>query len=146
MQLNGIKWSLTIRGYFLATRRMKLTLTFSTFLSELESNKGDSLLILVFSLAAWTIWYSPSLLASFFSVRALFERARKNAYLVKGVTFAHPFSCWNKASVCKLLWNLANKKDKVWVRWIHEYYIKGRDITQMEAGVHFGHGTRKMES
>lgn len=36
---------------------------------------------------------------------------------------------WNIAAICKLLWNLAQKKDKVWVRWVHAYYIKGKDLT-----------------
>ncbi|XP_056692018.1 uncharacterized protein [Spinacia oleracea] len=38
---------------------------------------------------------------------------------------------WNKAAIGKLLWNLAQKKDKAWVRWVHEYYIKGKNITLM---------------
>ncbi|XP_070025322.1 uncharacterized protein LOC142181854 [Nicotiana tabacum] len=29
---------------------------------------------------------------------------------------------WNKSVVCKLLWNICNKKDKLWVKWIHCYY------------------------
>ncbi|XP_056697670.1 uncharacterized protein [Spinacia oleracea] len=36
---------------------------------------------------------------------------------------------WNKAAVCKLLWDLTHKKDKMWVRWVDTYYIKGRSIT-----------------
>lgn len=35
---------------------------------------------------------------------------------------------WNKAALCKFLWNLCNKKDRLWVRWIHLYYIKGRAV------------------
>lgn len=39
----------------------------------------------------------------------------------------------NKVSSDKLLWNLAQKKDKVWIRWVHTYYIKNHDINQIES-------------
>lgn len=29
---------------------------------------------------------------------------------------------WNKAAIGKLLWNVCQKKDKLWVAWIHSYY------------------------
>lgn len=38
---------------------------------------------------------------------------------------------WNKAAVMKLLWHIANKKDKLWVRWVHIFYIKNKDLWQM---------------
>ncbi|XP_019266752.1 PREDICTED: uncharacterized protein LOC109244163 [Nicotiana attenuata] len=31
---------------------------------------------------------------------------------------------WNKAVICKLLWNLCKKKDRLWVQLIHVYYQK----------------------
>ncbi|XP_019255001.1 PREDICTED: uncharacterized protein LOC109233569 [Nicotiana attenuata] len=31
---------------------------------------------------------------------------------------------WNKAAITKYTWELANKKDKLWIKWIHSYYIK----------------------
>ncbi|XP_070020029.1 uncharacterized protein [Nicotiana sylvestris] len=34
----------------------------------------------------------------------------------------------NKAAICKLLWNICTKKEKLWVQWIHAYYIKGNTI------------------
>lgn len=34
----------------------------------------------------------------------------------------------NQAAVLKLLWALAAKKDRLWVSWIHHYYIKGRSL------------------
>lgn len=37
----------------------------------------------------------------------------------------------NRAAICKLLWNVAQKKDRLWVRWMHEYYIKGQIIISM---------------
>lgn len=38
---------------------------------------------------------------------------------------------WNKAAVYKLFWNIAQKKDKLWKRWIHEYYVKGNNVVTM---------------
>lgn len=38
---------------------------------------------------------------------------------------------WNKAAISKLLWNLVQKKDRLWVKWVHEYYIKGQDVGEM---------------
>lgn len=39
---------------------------------------------------------------------------------------------WNKAAITKLLWAVVNKKDKLWIKWIHGQYIKRKDITSME--------------
>ncbi|XP_058785008.1 uncharacterized protein LOC131659909 [Vicia villosa] len=36
--------------------------------------------------------------------------------------------CWNKATIIKLLWNLQAKDDKLWVMWMHIYYLKGQPI------------------
>ena len=33
---------------------------------------------------------------------------------------------WNRAAVAKLCWDLANKEDKLWIKWIHAYNIKGQ--------------------
>ncbi|TMW80230.1 hypothetical protein EJD97_022458, partial [Solanum chilense] len=33
---------------------------------------------------------------------------------------------WNRAAIAKLCWDLANKEDKLWIKWIHAYYIKGQ--------------------
>nr|XP_016462545.1 PREDICTED: uncharacterized protein LOC107785694 [Nicotiana tabacum] len=38
---------------------------------------------------------------------------------------------WNKAAICKLLWVVGKKKEKLWVQWIHCIYIKGRDLASM---------------
>lgn len=34
---------------------------------------------------------------------------------------------WNFAAVGKLVWQLACKKDVLWVKWIHEVYMRGTD-------------------
>jgi len=31
---------------------------------------------------------------------------------------------WNKASLAKLVWAVAMKKDSLWMKWVHERYIK----------------------
>ncbi|TMW81286.1 hypothetical protein EJD97_010642, partial [Solanum chilense] len=33
---------------------------------------------------------------------------------------------WNRAAIAKLCWDLANKEDKLLIKWIHAYYIKGQ--------------------
>ncbi|XP_019253989.1 PREDICTED: uncharacterized protein LOC109232696 [Nicotiana attenuata] len=39
---------------------------------------------------------------------------------------------WNKAAAAaKNYWDLANKEDKMWIKWIHAYYIKGQQISNM---------------
>ncbi|XP_048498113.1 uncharacterized protein LOC125496638 [Beta vulgaris subsp. vulgaris] len=35
---------------------------------------------------------------------------------------------WNKAALLKQLWALLFKQDKLWVRWVHAYYIKRGSI------------------
>ena len=39
---------------------------------------------------------------------------------------------WNQAATCKLLWNLAKKKDVLRVKWVREYYTKGRNVLLMD--------------
>lgn len=38
---------------------------------------------------------------------------------------------WNKAAIAKNYWDLAHKQDKLWIKWIHAYYIKGQEIETM---------------
>ncbi|XP_019244265.1 PREDICTED: uncharacterized protein LOC109224132 [Nicotiana attenuata] len=38
---------------------------------------------------------------------------------------------WNKAAVEKYLWAITKKKDCLWIRWIHSYYIKNQIIDTM---------------
>ncbi|VFQ75989.1 unnamed protein product [Cuscuta campestris] len=35
---------------------------------------------------------------------------------------------WNQACLMKLLWDIANKKDTLWVKWIHNKYLKGSSV------------------
>ncbi|XP_019263748.1 PREDICTED: uncharacterized protein LOC109241462 [Nicotiana attenuata] len=38
---------------------------------------------------------------------------------------------WNKAAIIKQLWALAMKKDALWIKWTHSYYIKNKDIAEI---------------
>lgn len=39
---------------------------------------------------------------------------------------------WNRATICKMLWCLAQKKDRIWIKCVHEYYVKGAAVQEME--------------
>ncbi|XP_059295322.1 uncharacterized protein LOC132048633 [Lycium ferocissimum] len=34
---------------------------------------------------------------------------------------------WNEAAVAKYIWNIANKTDNLWVKWVHHIYLKEID-------------------
>ncbi|XP_060200470.1 uncharacterized protein LOC132628726 [Lycium barbarum] len=40
-------------------------------------------------------------------------------------------STWNNPAIYKLLWAVEQKKDKLWVVWIHTFYIKANDLSTM---------------
>nr|XP_009592431.1 uncharacterized protein LOC104089284 [Nicotiana tomentosiformis] len=42
-------------------------------------------------------------------------------------------SVWSKDALLKHLWNVCKKKDKLWIQWVHAYYIKGRVPWTVEA-------------
>nr|XP_016491957.1 PREDICTED: uncharacterized protein LOC107811523 [Nicotiana tabacum] len=63
----------------------------------------------------------------------------ENRALLAWDTLCHPKSAgglnfidiekWNKAAICKQLWNLSKKQeDTLWVIWVHAYYWKGGSI------------------
>ncbi|VFQ73367.1 unnamed protein product [Cuscuta campestris] len=35
---------------------------------------------------------------------------------------------WNQAFLVKNLWNIASRKDTLWVKWVHSVYLRGREI------------------
>ncbi|XP_058741730.1 uncharacterized protein LOC131614119 [Vicia villosa] len=43
---------------------------------------------------------------------------------------------WNKAAISKLLWYVCAKKNKLWIRWIHLYYIKNADPRSYKPPIH----------
>lgn len=40
----------------------------------------------------------------------------------------HNSLCWNEAFIGKQVWDLATKKDNLWVKWMHGVYLKRQDI------------------
>lgn len=38
------------------------------------------------------------------------------------------FHIWNKTAILKQLWAICHKKDRLWVRWLHVYYIIGKPL------------------
>ncbi|GKC02761.1 RNA-directed DNA polymerase, eukaryota, reverse transcriptase zinc-binding domain protein [Tanacetum coccineum] len=43
-----------------------------------------------------------------------------------------PLKSWNNALLIKHLWNVANKKDSLWVKWINTVKLKGMIVWEME--------------
>nr|XP_016438087.1 PREDICTED: uncharacterized protein LOC107764077 [Nicotiana tabacum] len=39
---------------------------------------------------------------------------------------------WNEVAICKLLWNICTRKEKLWVHWVHTYYVKGQAVWNVE--------------
>ncbi|KAH0722958.1 hypothetical protein KY289_006002 [Solanum tuberosum] len=39
---------------------------------------------------------------------------------------------WNEAAIAKYVWNVENKTDNIWVKWVHQIYIKGADWWQYQ--------------
>ncbi|XP_059302007.1 uncharacterized protein LOC132053931 [Lycium ferocissimum] len=38
---------------------------------------------------------------------------------------------WNHAAIIKLCWDLASKQDRLWIKWIHAYYVKNQEFATM---------------
>ncbi len=39
---------------------------------------------------------------------------------------------WNKALLAKVLWDIHSEKNSLWVRWIHEEYLRGRSVWEWQ--------------
>ena len=39
---------------------------------------------------------------------------------------------WNEAALVKQIRAIENKKDRLWIRWIHDYYVKGRNFLELK--------------
>ncbi|KAJ8422631.1 hypothetical protein Cgig2_001140 [Carnegiea gigantea] len=42
-------------------------------------------------------------------------------------------NAWNKACIAKLVWSVAMKKDMMWVKWVHEKYLKQHEWWSYQA-------------
>ena len=49
-------------------------------------------------------------------------KARKH-----GGTGIKGYTAWNKATIVKLVWAIATKKDSLWVKWVHGRYLRYKD-------------------
>lgn len=41
---------------------------------------------------------------------------------------------WNVAALSKMIWNIHAKSDKLWVKWIHMYFLKGKSMLEYQPG------------
>lgn len=39
---------------------------------------------------------------------------------------------WNRAAILKLQWDLTSKTDRLWIKWVHMYHIKGQPISSIK--------------
>ncbi|KAH0639416.1 hypothetical protein KY285_036002 [Solanum tuberosum] len=39
---------------------------------------------------------------------------------------------WNEAAIAKYVWNIAKKADNLWVKWVNQIYLKGRELWQYQ--------------
>ncbi|KAL6514499.1 hypothetical protein OROGR_020078 [Orobanche gracilis] len=51
---------------------------------------------------------------------------------------------WNKAVLLKLLWAIHMKEDKLWVKWVHIYYVKEGNIMDMQCPSQASYLLRKL--
>ncbi|KAL6512997.1 hypothetical protein OROHE_019787 [Orobanche hederae] len=53
----------------------------------------------------------------------------------EGLGLAH-LETWNRVCFLKMLWEIHLKADKLWIKWIHHFYVKDHDVMQMEVPSH----------
>ena len=51
---------------------------------------------------------------------------------------------WNKAEMLKQLWNIASKKENLWVKWVHSYYMKNQEIQTANVSIHASWSYKKI--
>lgn len=42
----------------------------------------------------------------------------------------HSMKIWNKVLLYNKIWDVENKKDRLWVKWMGAYYLKGTNLRQ----------------
>lgn len=60
----------------------------------------------------------------------VWESVRKPVYA--GGPCIRNIVCWNKATLLAKLWCIEKDKSRVWLLWIHEYYVKGQQVASVE--------------
>ncbi|GJU50290.1 RNA-directed DNA polymerase, eukaryota, reverse transcriptase zinc-binding domain protein [Tanacetum coccineum] len=51
---------------------------------------------------------------------------------------------WNKALLAKHVWNIATKKDTLWVKWVHSVKLRGRSIWEVSIDVNDSWGWKNL--
>nr|GEW03360.1 RNA-directed DNA polymerase, eukaryota [Tanacetum cinerariifolium] len=93
---------------------------------------------LLFFLPKTTIKEIDSILKSFLwsqgeKINGKSKIATKNVCKPKqcgGLGFK-PIEKWNEVLMIKHMWNVASKKDSLWVRWVNIYMLKGRNVREV---------------
>ncbi|GJZ33992.1 RNA-directed DNA polymerase, eukaryota, reverse transcriptase zinc-binding domain protein [Tanacetum coccineum] len=55
-------------------------------------------------------------------------------------------STWNEVLMAKHLWNVASRKESLWVKWINKVRLKGCSIWEVETDVNSSHGWKQILS
>ncbi|GJT14523.1 hypothetical protein Tco_0861565 [Tanacetum coccineum] len=55
-----------------------------------------------------------------------------------------PLDIWNKELMTRHIWNVASKKDSLWVKWINVYRIKRKNIWEVDYDCNASWGWRKL--
>ncbi|XP_059285705.1 uncharacterized protein LOC132039182 [Lycium ferocissimum] len=69
--------------------------------------------------------------ANMITKRALISWERMCLQLAAGGFKLTNPKIWNKTTIAKVYGNLEHKEDKLWIQWIHSYYIKGRQVNDI---------------
>jgi len=51
---------------------------------------------------------------------------------------------WNLAALGKPVWDVWQLKEKLWIKWIHTYYIKGKDFCKVKTPTQASWVTQKV--
>ncbi|GKB75315.1 hypothetical protein Tco_0942210 [Tanacetum coccineum] len=62
----------------------------------------------------------------------------------KGGLGLKPLDIWNKVLMTRHLWNVASKKDFLWVKWINVYRLKGKNLWEVDYDCNASWGWRKL--
>ncbi|GJX12979.1 hypothetical protein Tco_0204737 [Tanacetum coccineum] len=51
---------------------------------------------------------------------------------------------WNKVLLAKHVWNIATKKDSLWVKWVHSMKLRGKNIWEISTDVNDSWGWKNL--
>ncbi|GJU81527.1 hypothetical protein Tco_1283892 [Tanacetum coccineum] len=88
-------------------------------------------------------WHVVGPLSKFINSRSLYDARLSNACTVKDMVKENRLELFNKALMVTHIWNLLLKKDSLWVKWIHEYKLRGRHFFKVPYSGNMTRGWRK---